>query len=282
MSIHPEKGYNSPMTPDLDKVARIIRETAQEAIMPRFRKLGKEDIREKSPKNLVTIADLESEAILSERLGGLAPGATVLGEEGVEEAPELLDALKGAGPVWIIDPLDGTNNFVHGEPCFAVIVSYCVGGETLAGWIFDPVGNVMVQARKEEGAWAGDRRLRFAPPPPLDAMMGRGGKTLKKRLSLGKKKEKRPKRLVRYGCVGREYQDLCLGWLHFACYQGLLKPWDHAAGVLIHNEAGGYSAVNAEGTPYSPSLGICETTLLLAPDEASWKDLYGLKQGEKA
>ncbi len=269
------------MTPDFDKVDRIIRETAQEAIMPRFRKLGEKDIREKSPRNLVTIADLESEAILSARLGGLAPGATIVGEEGVEENPGLLDALKGSGPVWILDPLDGTNNFVHGEPCFAVIVSYCLGGETLAGWIFDPVADIMVQARKGEGAWAGDRRLTVAPAPPLDAMTGRGGKALKKRFTLGRNKEKRPKRLVRYGCVGREYQDLCLGWLHFACYQGRLKPWDHGAGVLIHNEAGGYSAVNTKGTPYSPSLGIQETTLLLAPDKASWEDLNALKQGKK-
>ncbi|HEC14527.1 MAG TPA: inositol monophosphatase [Rhodospirillales bacterium] len=270
------------MTPDFDKVDRIIRETAQDVIMPRFRKLGEKDIREKSPRNLVTIADLESETILSQRLSGLAPGSTIVGEEGVEENPGMLDALKDAGPVWIIDPLDGTNNFVNGKPCFAVIISYCRGGETLAGWIFDPVANVMVQARKGEGAWAGERRLKFAPPPPLDAMTGRGGKALKKRITLGRKNEKRPERLIRYGCVGREYQDLCLGWLHFACYQGHLKPWDHGAGVLIHSEAGGHSAINAEGTPYSPSLSIKKTTLLLAPDKASWKNLFGLTRGEKA
>jgi fructose-1,6-bisphosphatase/inositol monophosphatase family enzyme len=81
-----------------------------------------------------------------------------------------------------------------------------------------------------------------------------------------------PARIVRYGCVGREYMDLGLGALDFALYTRL-KPWDHAAGVLIHREAGGFSQITDDRTRYRPAPGIQETTLLLAPDEPAWHAL---------
>jgi fructose-1,6-bisphosphatase/inositol monophosphatase family enzyme len=81
-----------------------------------------------------------------------------------------------------------------------------------------------------------------------------------------------PARIVRYGCVGREYMDLAGGALDFALYTRL-KPWDHAAGVLIHQEAGGFSRITDDGTSYQPAPGIQQTTLLLAPDQAAWQAL---------
>jgi fructose-1,6-bisphosphatase/inositol monophosphatase family enzyme len=80
--------------------------------------------------------------------------------------------------------------------------------------------------------------------------------------------------MIRYRCVGREYTDLALGELHFAEY-GMLKPWDHAAGILIHTEAGGYSSYTKDQTPYRP----CPTTrkhLLAAANQTEWRVLKEL------
>ena len=81
-----------------------------------------------------------------------------------------------------------------------------------------------------------------------------------------------PPEIVRYGSVGREYMDLGVGAIHFAQYTRL-KPWDHAAGVLIHREAGGYSRLRRDRSPYRVEPYIVEETLLLAPDEPTWRAL---------
>ena len=88
-----------------------------------------------------------------------------------------------------------------------------------------------------------------------------------------------PARMVRYRCVGQEYLDLARGRLHFARYGGQLKPWDHAAGVLLHREAGGFSALVEGPAPYSPRPGIVRGTLLLVPDPAGWDALHTVLNG---
>ncbi len=94
---------------------------------------------------------------------------------------------------------------------------------------------------------------------------------------------------LRYGCTGREYMDLGMGKLHFAYYAKRLKPWDHAAGVLIHLEAGGYSALCSSplgssplvpgGSPYRPAPEVITASLLMAPDKAGWEGLNALIEG---
>lgn len=85
-----------------------------------------------------------------------------------------------------------------------------------------------------------------------------------------------PQEIVRYRCVGAEYADLARGALQFARYGGRLKPWDHAAGVLIHTECGGFHAMVETGGSYQPGPTLKEHTLLLAPDRESWGQLYEL------
>lgn len=260
--------------PDMDAVIGIMREAAAAEIMPRFRRLGEGDISEKRPGDLVTKADLEAERLLSRALRDLAPGSAAVGEEGADRDPDTLRALTGSAPVWILDPLDGTHNFVHGKPCFAVIVAYSVGGETRAGWIHDPLADLTAWAAIGEGAWLVEgknrQRLTAAAPAAVGDMGGSLGHRLAKRLE---GRNDAPARTVRYGCVGREYMDLARGGLHFARYGGRLKPWDHAAGVLIHREAGGYGALIEGRAPYLPGDGIRTATLLLAPDAACWDAL---------
>src|SRR5260370_1099123 len=118
--------------PDPEKVAEHIRETAQAEILPRFRLMRRADIREKGPGDFVTLADLEAERQLTQRLGGLLPGSVVLGEEAASQDRGRFALLAGEAPVWVIDPVDGTANFARGQPGFAVIVALIERGAARA------------------------------------------------------------------------------------------------------------------------------------------------------
>jgi len=268
------------MLPDIQRVTDIIRDTAAAEVMPRFQNLAHGDIAEKRPGDLVTAADIAAEKRLESELTALVPGAVVVGEEAAEVNPGLLHLLTGDAPVWVVDPVDGTHNFAHAKACFAVIVAYCVAGRTVAGWIHDPVADVTAWAAEGQGTWIGERRLRVASPAPLEALSGSLGYRLRRRLQTEHPGGLGRGRLVRYGCVGREYMDLARGDLHFARYARRLKPWDHAAGVLLHREAGGFSALVHDRAPYRPDDGgVLTGTLMLAPDEATWDALHDAIDG---
>lgn len=267
------------MIPDASTVAALIREVAASEILPRFRRLEARDITEKkSPTDLVTTADIEAERWLTRALTVLLPGSVVVGEEAAEGDPDMLLALAGDDPVWLVDPVDGTRNFVRHDPRFAVIVALCVAGETRAGWILDPVSDVLAWAVEGQGAWLDDakgrHRLQVSAAKPIGEMTGSLGAKLGNRMrarATGGVNEA-PKHIVRYGCTGQEYLDLARGVLDFARYHRL-KPWDHAAGVLIHAEAGGYGAIAEDGRPYRPEPRIAPDTVMVAPDRASWNAL---------
>jgi fructose-1,6-bisphosphatase/inositol monophosphatase family enzyme len=269
----------TPLLPDPLHVIHIIREVASREIMPRFRNLAATDVSHKRhARDLVTIADTEAERRLAERLQPLSPGSAVVGEEGAEADADVLAALGGAAPVWLLDPIDGTTNYACGKACFAVIVGFCAEGETLAGWIYDPIADVVLWAVAGEGAWLeheGEReRARVAVGVGIGGMKGSLTRRIADRLFgvLVARGSEQPPEIVRYGSVGREYIDLGRGAIHFAEYTRL-KPWDHAAGVLIHREAGGYSRLRRDRSPYRAEPVIVEETLLLAPDEATWRGL---------
>lgn len=262
--------------PSFPEVDAIIREVAAEVIMPRFRDLSAHEISEKKPGDIVTAIDIESERRLTEALIALDPGSRVVGEEATEHDPGVFRALAGDAPVWLVDPLDGTQNFADGHERFAVIVAYCRDGETIAGWIHNPVKGITAWAAAGEGAWMGVERLAAAAPVPLCQMSGSVGAKVRKRLD---GRDDAPARLSRIGCVGRDYIDLARGTLHFAHYARRLKPWDHAAGVLLHHEAGGFSALVEDRQPYRPAPHIQYATLLLAPDVATWNSLHAALAG---
>lgn len=257
------------MTISRTAVTEIVRSVAEAEILPRFRALAAHQIREKGPGNLVTEADIEAERRLAERLTALLPGSVVVGEEAAAEDARVLDALSGEHPVWVLDPVDGTGNFAHGRPLFAVIVALVQGGRTLQGWIHDPLSDVTFHAAEGKGAWLGDRRLTIGGPLPLGHMVG----------SLGWRRHRRiqdsVRRVIRQGSVAHDYLCLAEGSLHFALYRRL-NPWDHAAGVLLHQEAGGYSAL-LDGQPYRP-LPQDGPALLLAPDRQSWLTLRDMAE----
>lgn len=268
--------------PGFEDVTDIIRNVAAAEILPRFRRLSAGEIKEKTgPGDLVTIADVEAERRLIAELTALAPGSVVVGEEGAEENPTLLEELSGEKPVWVVDPVDGTGNFAAGRACFAVIVAYVVGGETVAGWIHDPLNDITAVAAKGEGAWIDRERLQVAVSKPVREMTGSAPRRVRERVARmdGLNGTQIPGHLMQWRCTGQEYLAMAQGRLDFVRYGLRLKPWDHAAGILIHAEAGGYSAVAApkgEGgvaAPYSPAGGILRGVLLAAADETAWAAL---------
>jgi len=250
--------------PDPQAVAALIRAAAETEILPRYKRLAKTDIREKEPGQLVTEADEAAERLLARTLAELWPGA-VVGEESVAADPSILTVLERPGTVWIVDPVDGTANFVKGDPRFAVIVALVVDGITRMGWIHDPLPNRTVYAVAGRGAWLGSGRLAVPTNLPLSAMRG----SVKRKRLLAE----RVAGVARQGSAAHDYLDLALGRLNFAHFRKLM-PWDHAAGVLIHAEAGGYSALTG-GTAYRP-LALPAESLLLAPTPESWRELLAL------
>src|SRR5258706_776673 len=110
------------MLVDSEKIERLIAEVAAEEVMPRFEKLEAGDVSEKSPGDLVTIADVATERRLTPALLDALPGSRVVGEEAAAADPRILDQLVGDDPVLVVDPVDGTANYAPGLPMFAVIV----------------------------------------------------------------------------------------------------------------------------------------------------------------
>ena len=265
--------------PDLDAVNAIIRDASERIVMPGFRTLGDDAIFEKRPGEVVTDVDIAAEKYLSERLCALIPDSRLLGEECFEDDPSLMNLMDTDGPVWVVDPIDGTANFAEGRACFAVMVAYRNNGETLCGWIYDPVTDRMISARKGEGAQCNGTRITAAEQgAEIKHLTGSLGARLGKQLDRLREQNSRiiPQRVKRYRCCGREYMDLALGHLQFIQYGISLKPWDHAPVVLIAEEAGYHAAFLEDNTPYDARGGIRTGYLMAAPGKVAWDELRAL------
>ena len=262
-------------TVDTEAVSRLIVQVAAEEIMPRYAKLAAGDVREKGPGDLVTIADEAAEHRLTPALIQLLPGSVVVGEEAAAADPSVIDRLDGSDPVWVIDPVDGTANFAAAKGDFGVMVSLIQGGRTLAAWIYDPRHEHMARAELGGGAWLDGMRMQVAAAPADPAALrgalltgSFGDREVALRVNQRRDRVQAVKSLR---CAAAEYVRLADGSMHFALFSKLM-PWDHAAGVLLHGEAGGYSAY-LDGRRYAPAR-LDAPALMLAPDEASWQELY--------
>lgn len=255
--------------PDLDAVADLIREVAAEVVLPRFRNLAEVDVAAKGVDDPVTVADTEAEALLTRRLTSLVPGSAVLGEEAVSADPSRVDAARSAPMVWVIDPIDGTPNFVAGSPDFAVMVAFVVDGHTTASWIHQPITGRMFIAERGSGAAADGEPLVRAPASDhLDALEG----TVSTRLLDSDTATAVAKRATAFGrlqsnsmAAGVHYPKIAEGASDFALYWRTLT-WDHAPGVLLVEEAGG-RASRLDGTDYLPFSS--EYGLVVAADAAT-------------
>jgi fructose-1,6-bisphosphatase/inositol monophosphatase family enzyme len=256
------------MLPDIDRVSAILRDVAETEILPRFRSLDPSDIREKGPGDLVTVADEASERALTARLMDLLPGSVVVGEEAVAAEASVMDRISGDAPVWIVDPIDGTINFANGRETFGVMVALVRRGETLAGWIHDPTGGRTASVERGQGAWLDGRRLAASPAAALGEMSGFLSTRFFAPELRAHLERRRPAfaSALSLGCAAHEYLRVASGEAHFALYRKLM-PWDHAAGALLHAEAGGWHA-RLDGSPYGPA--VHGGGMLVAPDRESW------------
>lgn len=143
-------------------ILALLERVAAEVILPRFGRLSAADTVEKTPGDWVTIADRESEAIITDELLRLDPHARVVSEEAASADPSLIDTVAN-GRVWLVDPLDGTNNFAEGREPFGMMVALVEDGVTQAGWIYAPVTKRLCSARRGAGAFIDGVRVTVAP-----------------------------------------------------------------------------------------------------------------------
>lgn len=260
---------------DALSVVEIMREVARTEILPSWRNLSPGAIRFKtSIHDIVTDADEAAETAVTAMLRARFPGAAVIGEEATAANPALLDRLAEAELAFIVDPIDGTKNFSAGLPLFGVIIGVAHRGEVIAGFILDPIGNDVAIGLRGEGAWIetvdGRRNdLRVAQAAPLHDMVGcvawnQLAEPVKTTLLTNLAKVRAA---PSYRCGAHEYRMIAGGHYHFLL-QGKIMPWDHAAGWLIHREAGGFAA-RFDGSPYNATTH--SGGILCAPDEDSWR-----------
>ncbi len=258
---------------DPQAVSDIIAEVARQEVMPRFRSLRDHEITKKQGGDLVTVADVAAEKALTQRLQDHLAGSLTVGEEAVAADPAVLGMLSRDGPLWIIDPIDGTGNYAGGTPTFAVMVGLVRGNETLGAWIHDPVGERTVTAERGAGAWLAGRRLKVAAPDTPKAMRGTLHASTFAPAETARQVQSRRDRvgaIKSLRCAGHEYLRLAQGQIHFSLFTKLM-PWDHVPGTLIQREAGGLASI-LDGAPYR-AADHTASGLLMAPDEASWQEL---------
>ncbi len=239
----------------IDQVVKVLREVSEELVLPRFRNLADGDITEKSPGDLVTIVDRETEAALGLRLADLLHGSLVVGEEAVAADHRVLERIGDPGPVWLIDPIDGTGNFAAGKEPFAVMVALLRGGVPALSVVYQPMTGLVAAAELGSGAYVDGVRVdldhgtlttdqligtvhsRYLPEALREQVTGR----------LDRIAERLPSR----HCAGHDYPELLLGHHHFVLYWRSL-PWDHAPGSLLVREAGGV-VKHFDGSEYDPT-----------------------------
>ncbi|MET9931119.1 MULTISPECIES: inositol monophosphatase family protein [unclassified Streptomyces] len=234
------------------EVEEAVRKAAAAEVMPRFRQLAAHEIVEKNgPHDLVTVADRAAEAHLTASLTALLPGSVVVGEEAVHADPAVYDALGGDAPVWIVDPVDGTRQFVHGDPAFCTLVALARHGEVLASWTYAPALEQMAVAVRGRGATLNGEPLRSGSPAPgevLEVASSHPDYTTseQKRALLGLDTDGvRPRPC---GSAGLEYLAVARGALSGVAFSWEYA-WDHAAGLLLVAEAGGTDTTVA-GEPF--------------------------------
>ncbi|MFF6911695.1 inositol monophosphatase family protein [Streptomyces sp. NPDC012466] len=233
-------------------VEEAIRKAAAGEIMPRWRRLAAHEVDQKSgPHDLVTDADRKAELYLTEALAALLPGSVVVGEEAVHANPASYEAIRGDVPVWIVDPVDGTRQFVRGEAGFCTLVALAVGGTLLASWTYAPARDRLATAQRGKGAYLDGQRLFAGVPEP-----GRDLRVATSHPDYTTEEEKHALLRLRTdgvqprpcGSAGLEYLAIARGELDAVAFSWE-AAWDHAAGLLLVEEAGGAHLTRA-GEPF--------------------------------
>lgn len=256
-----------------DPVAALLRRVAAEVVMPRFGQLAAEDVHEKTPGELVTVADREAEEHLSAGLTAILAEARVVGEEACAASPVLVDTL-ASGLVWVVDPIDGTANFAAGRGPFGLMVALLNDGEAIASWIYDPLGDRLCHAARDYGASIDGVPFRARPSGRSKAVASLATQFMTP--AVREVLESRARAAYDLApiprCAAEHYPRVALGENDVALFQRTLA-WDHAPGALFLTEAGGVVR-RWDGSPYR--VGDGKPGLLVATDADSWAAAYRL------
>ena len=230
----------------------VMMKTARRAgrgLLKDFSEVEQLQVSAKGPGDFVSRADRTAEKVIREALMEARPTYGFLGEEGGE--------IEGQDPTrrWIVDPLDGTTNFLHGLPHWAVSIALEHKGAIVAGVVYDPVKDEMFHAEKGEGAWMNDRRLRVSGRTRMIESIFATGIPWAGRRNLPATLQDLARLLPE--CAGvRRYgaASLDLAYVAAGRYEGFwerdLQIWDIAAGMVIATEAGAlHGAIRPEKDP---------------------------------
>ena len=230
-------------------IPALLERVAGEVILPRFGRLSVADTAEKTPGDWVTIADRESEAIITDELQSLDPDARVVGEEAASADPSLIDTV-AHGRVWLVDPLDGTNNFAAAREPFGMMIALVEDGVTQAGWIYAPVTKRLCFARRGGGAFIDSVRVTAAPLIDRVPVATYSNYWFSPEEAAAIETAATGVLDLRHGlrCAAAQYAALVDGTHDIARFERIY-PWDHAAGALFLTEAGGHVA-RPDGKPY--------------------------------
>ncbi|MBX9361619.1 inositol monophosphatase family protein [Streptomyces massasporeus] len=262
-------------------VEEAIRKAAATEIMPRWRQLAAHEIDQKSgPHDLVTDADRKAELYLTEALAALLPGSVVVGEEAVHANPASYGAIRGDAPVWIVDPVDGTRQFVRGEAGFCTLVALAHRGTLLASWTYAPARDRLATAQRGKGAHLdGERLFAGVPEPGRDLRVATSHPDYttdeEKHALLGLRADGVAPRPC--GSAGLEYLAIARGESDAVAFSWE-AAWDHAAGLLLVEEAGG-AHLTLAGEPFRIAGGNA-LPFTAARDAATARRVLGLLTGE--
>ena len=198
-------------------------EKASKILIRDFGEIEKLQVSKKGPTDFVTNADLKAEKIIIEELKKAKPNYSIISEEsGIENN-------KDKDNTWIIDPIDGTINFLHGIPHFAISIALKSNDEIISGLIFDPIKDEIFYAEKNNGAFFNNHRIRVSKKNEInDCLFVTGGK-FKNEPDLPYRKS---------GCAALDMAYVASG-RYDGYFQNNLNLWDIAAGIILVKEAGG-------------------------------------------
>jgi len=198
-------------------------EKASKVLIRDFGEIEKLQVSKKGPSDFVTNSDIKAEKIIIEELKKARPHYSIISEENGTENN------KDKNNTWIIDPIDGTINFLHGIPHFAISIALKSNEEIVSGLIFDPIKNEIFFAEKENGAFFNNHRIRVSKKNELNnCLFATGGKT--------KHEPDLPFR--KSGCAALDMAYVAAG-RYDGYFQHDLNLWDIAAGIILVKEAGG-------------------------------------------
>ena len=198
-------------------------EKASRVLIRDFGEIEKLQVSIKGPNDFVSNADLKAEKIIIEELKKARPFYSIISEEDGSETN------KDKNNTWIIDPIDGTTNFLHGVPHFAISIALKSGNEIVSGLIYDPIKDEMFYGEKENGAYFNNQRIRVSKKKDLNSCLFATGGLFKKEIDLTSRKSGSAALDMAYVAAGR----------YDGYFQNDLNLWDIAAGIIILKEAGG-------------------------------------------